>query len=502
MAIEWERKFELDVSAPVPDLTGTGLVAGRTEPVQQRLDATYFDTRDLRLAKAGVTLRRRTGGTDAGWHLKIPLSLERREEIGLPLGEDRDTVPVELARLVTARSHGDELVPIAHIATTRDSAELLDAEGRTLAAVADDQVAAETIGQAPRLERWRELEVELAEDAGAAVLDEVTETLRHQGVRRATGPSKLSRILGDRLPAEDADAEPGTTAGEVVLGYLRRQAELLRAHDVGVRRGAEDAVHQMRVAGRRLRSALSTFRRLLDRDATRDLADELKWLSGRLAAARDTEVLAARLAEQLDEQPTELVLGPVKAALTAHFARQEREARDTALEALDSTRYVELLRGLDQLLTDPPLTHRAGRPADAELRHALRRADRRLRRTVKALDGIEDRSQLNEALHEVRKKAKQARYCADAAEPAFGARLKSWRNGVKKVQSALGNQHDCVVAADALRELGVQAGLAGANAFTYGLLHRHNTAEAEHWQAVFHRRWNELDDRRTPGWLG
>jgi CHAD domain-containing protein len=184
--------------------------------------------------------------------------------------------------------------------------------------------------------------------------------------------------------------------------------------------------------------------------------------------------------------------------LTAYFARQEVDARKKAATALDSPRYLALLRALDKLLVEPPLTHKATRKARPELKHAILRAARRLKRAVDALAAASDR---NAALHEVRKKAKQARYTGEAAAPAVGKRVKAWAKAAKKIQSTLGDHHDRVVARDVVRELGVQEHQLGHNAFTYGLLHRHNTAEAERLDETFRDQWARLVTRSRPRWL-
>ena len=485
MSIEWERKFEAGPETPAPRLAGVGGVVGQGEPVESGLDATYFDTRDFRLARLGITLRRRTGGDDEGWHLKLPVAPERREEIHLPLGKKRTSVPGRLRRLVTARSAGEKLVPVAHIATTRLTSALVDADGRVLATLADDRVTAEAAGDSAILDAWREFEVELTEGTDPKLLDDVEKALRKLGAKPASNSSKLSRVLGDRITAAPKRGKKNS-AGSVVAEYLAAQAELLWTHDVGVRTGKDDAVHQMRVAARRLRSALGTFRRVLDRDATKEVAAELRWLGRQLSPARDTEVLEKLLLEDVDGQRGELVMGPVKASLTAHFAREEANAREQLVEVLDSPRYLALVRSLDRLLANLPLTGKARQPAKSELRRAVLRADKRLRRAESALAKAPDRGT---ALHEVRKKAKQARYTGEASAPVLGKKVKAWAKGAKKIQSILGDNHDRVVAADLIRRLGVQEHLLGHNAFTYGLLHHHNTTEAARLDTDFQHAW-------------
>ncbi|MBO0819883.1 MAG: CHAD domain-containing protein, partial [Nocardiopsaceae bacterium] len=134
-----------------------------------------------------------------------------------------------------------------------------------------------------------------------------------------------------------------STAGEVAAAYLGTQAARLRDLEEAVRRDEPDAVHQMRVSTRRLRAALQSFPTIWPRPVTARLRAELRWLGRALGAARDTEVLSARLHDGLDDLPAELVLGPAKARLTVHFAPRAAAGRETVIEALDSPRYLELL---------------------------------------------------------------------------------------------------------------------------------------------------------------
>ncbi|MGH3480415.1 MAG: CYTH domain-containing protein, partial [Nocardioidaceae bacterium] len=78
--LEVERKYDAAPEARLPDLTRLPGVAGVAEPEQYDLDAVYFDTADLALARGRITLRRRTGGHDAGWHLKLPAGTPGRQE--------------------------------------------------------------------------------------------------------------------------------------------------------------------------------------------------------------------------------------------------------------------------------------------------------------------------------------------------------------------------------------------------------------------------------------
>lgn len=493
--VEVERKYVLPAAnSELPDLRdGSGVAEVRVLP-DEALEALYHDTADLRLARSRATLRRRTGGRDAGWHLKLPSSGDRRLEIGAPLAGDG--VPGELAVLVRSRSRGAELVPVARVHTARAVRQLLDGDGRVLAEVADDRVTAESLGRTVRASTWREVEVELVE-GDAALLDAVQEVLVTAGASRSASRSKLAQALGDRLPPEP---ERGSTAGDVVLAHLRSQVAELVARDPLVRRDEADAVHKMRVATRRLRSALRTFRPLLDRAVTDPLREELRHLAGVLGAARDAEVLRDRLLAEVAAQPVELVLGPVAARVADELGGRYRSAHDAVVTELDGPRYLALLEALDALVTAPPLTARAARPAGRELRRRVRRTWERLAAAEQAASAVPP-AERDHLLHEVRKAAKQARYAGEAVSARFGRDAERFAAAAQAVQEALGEHQDAVVARDALRQLGVAAHLAGENGFTFGRLHGLQDLRAADARRHFAPAWAELSKRKTLAWL-
>ncbi|HKN51559.1 MAG TPA: CHAD domain-containing protein, partial [Amycolatopsis sp.] len=344
-----------------------------------------------------------------------------------------------------------------------------------------------------------EIEVELDPDAEPESLDELDRAVTRAGAAPSRWPSKLRRMLGERFPQPGrAPKRPDT--GVVVLKYLAEQFENLRRADLGVRLDVEDSVHQMRVSARKLRSALRTFRSVVPKTETAEIAAELKWLGSRLARARDVEVTQERLAKQLDAVPAELLLGPVRQFLTRHYGRVEAEVRAEAMDTLSGKRYRSLLRAIDALLADAPLTKRAHERPKPGLRKALRRAARRLGRAEAAARGLKG-AERELALHEVRKKAKQARYAADAAKPTYGKKLRKWRKHVKAAQSTLGEHQDTVVARDALHRLAVAGFGEGQNTFVFGLLHGREEAAAAGHRKAFRKAWRKLKSGRRPGWL-
>ncbi|SEL27683.1 CYTH domain-containing protein [Blastococcus sp. DSM 46786] len=199
--LEIERKFDVDEGFAVPALDGVPGVAAVAGPVVHELAAVYHDTADLRLVRTRVTLRRRTGGPDEGWHLKLPAGAARRE-LHAPLTDGTDVAPAELLDVIGGLLAGEVPAPVVTMRTRRVVTALRDAPGRVLAELADDTVtatvAAGTAGGAPEVRSWRELEVELV-DGPEAVLAAVGEVLVAAGARPSPRASKLAFALSSRL---------------------------------------------------------------------------------------------------------------------------------------------------------------------------------------------------------------------------------------------------------------------------------------------------------------
>lgn len=205
--LEIEQKFDVDVDFERPDfgalrdiLRGTpDETLTAAAPVRQHLAATYFDTQDERLAASKITLRRRTGGTDAGWHLKLPAGQDTRRELRAPLGDPGGDVPERLASRVAEVTGGLPLAPIAVLDTERTVVTLTGHNGRVVAEIADDVVTARRLagtggatGGQPV--RWREIEVEVP-TAAPELQHAAADLLRAAGARPAGHSSKLARLL-------------------------------------------------------------------------------------------------------------------------------------------------------------------------------------------------------------------------------------------------------------------------------------------------------------------
>ncbi|MEU9027847.1 CYTH and CHAD domain-containing protein [Streptomyces sp. NPDC048383] len=486
--------------ARVPDLTGTAGIARTRGRGTVLLDAVYYDTPDRRLAAGGVTLRRRTGGEDAGWHLKLPVSPGVRDEVHAPLAasedpdRDSDSVPGALAALVRSRIRRQPLEPQVRLVSSRDLTHLLDADGHLLAELSTDAVLAE---RGAATAEWTEVEVELADGTDPALLDAVEKTFHAAGLKVSDAPSKLARALADTGAAPPAP--PGTgpadgSAGAHVLAYLREQRDILVAQDPAVRRDLPDSVHQMRVATRRLRSAFKSHRKVLDREVTDPIAEQLRRLAAELGVDRDQEVLARRLRERLDEVPAELRLGPVADRLRTWDTARRQASRGKALAALDSAWYLALLDSLDAVLADPPLLKAAARPAESVLPKGLLHDDERLAERVEQALAMEPGADRDVALHGARKAAKRARYAADAARSALGKPAKRMSKAAKSVQTLLGDHQDSVVSREALRGIAEEAVGASEASFTWGLLYAREEAFAERLERELPDVWDRARD--------
>ncbi|GGR76148.1 CHAD domain-containing protein [Streptomyces aureoverticillatus] len=531
---EIERKYDAGAHGGLPDLRGVAGVADVIDKGVADLDAVYYDTADQRLAAASITLRRRTGGDDAGWHLKLPVpEIEgARDEVHAPLSDD---VPRSLAALVRSRVRDAALTPVVRLRSARDVRHLVDESGALLAEVSLDGVRAERLDGGDGTTSWTEIEVELADGGDPALLDKVEKKLRKAGVRRSTSPSKLARALSETAPvaaAAPAAAAPAATAvgrrpagrvgtpllersrelgegwaqpqadgkpaksastgkgkqpqahlredsaGAHVLTYLRAQRDALVALDPAVRQDLPDSVHQMRVATRRTRSAFKSYRKILDRTVTDPVGDELKWLAGELGVDRDREVLAERLTDAVAEVPRTLLLGPVRGRLRIWKVAGRAGARRKTAAVLDSKRYLALLDRLDALLADPPLRKAAAAPAAEALPKAMLKDYGRLAERVDHALALAPGTERDVAMHEARKAAKRARYAGEAAKPALGKPAKRFAKRMKAVQKVLGDHQDSVVAREALRNLAIQAHAAGETAFVWGLLYGREEAAA------------------------
>lgn len=427
---------------------------------------TYFDTPDLRLARWGCSLRHRTG---QGWTVKLPSDgsgplLVRSEHVFDP-GGDVSRIPDAALDLVRAYIRDAAIRPVVRLRTVRHATRLDDLEGTPVAELVLDEVS--VLDHNRVVERFREIEVEVTPTTPLETLDVILEALKGAGAMPTDNRSKYARALGSRAtqPPEVSVTRPGAdaTAADVVRYAIAASVDRYMRHEPGVR-AAEDpeAVHQARVATRRLRSDLRTFAPLLDEQWTNAIRQELSWLADLLGGARDADVLGERLQSRIESLPVRDQDGGKK--LVAGFQPEWDAARVKLLAALREEHYFRLLERLIEAARSPSLSPDADRPAAELLRELLDRPWRSLRKAVRAL-GEEPP---DEALHLVRIKAKRVRYAAEAVAPVLGRTAERFARAAARLQETLGEHQDAVVTGEILRERGV--GDAGDVAFAAGQL--------------------------------
>jgi CHAD domain-containing protein len=473
--LEREVKLAVGEDFQMPDLGALVPAGGILQTALIHLDSTYFDTAGRDLLNANVTLRRRDGGpTDTGWQLKLPTGADRTE-VRLPPGEGAG-VPKELRDLTAGLRRGRGLRQAARIRSERTTYRLCDVRGDLLVEVADDQVRATTLGDTAVISTWREVEVELG-TGDENLVRAIVKRLRAAGARPSADASKLARAMdeatirestGQAAQVETVPPADWSTVGALAIAYLLEQRRGLLDGDLELR-GGFDAVHRTRVASRRFRSTLRTYKALFDADRAAALDAELRWYAGLLGAVRDPDVLREHLRGVIAELPDHLVLGPVASRIDQDLIGERARQHRALLRALNSRRYYALLDAVDQWLADPPFTAAAHAPKKHAAKWAERAQhtlDRRLRTAASSPDEPE-------LVHRARKAAKRARYAAELAAPVLPSKVA--KKSIKKtraIQDTLGEFQDSIVAHQALLRIGIRAGTtANENGFTYGLLY-------------------------------
>jgi CHAD domain-containing protein len=217
----------------------------------------------------------------------------------------------------------------------------------------------------------------------------------------------------------------------------------------------------------------------------------LKGVADALGAVRDTEVLRDRLRSREPSLPE----GDRKRLdqLVAILGTARDEAREQLLAAIREPTYVALLDELVEAAREPRvLEDEAGAPAASELRSALERPWRHLEHAVEG--AREDAS--DASLHAVRIRAKRARYAAEAVAPVFGKRAEAFAEAAARLQDALGEHQDSVVARTWLRE----AAANGADEFVAGELSAIEAQAASEARAAWPKAWKALSRKRLRFW--
>jgi CHAD domain-containing protein len=478
---EIEVKYAVDERAVMPDLTAVpgAATVERSDPM--RLEAVYFDTAERVLVRARIALRRRTGGHDAGWHVKLPAAVGRTE-LQAPIDPDApDALPDALRELVVTRIRTAPLEPIARIATERTATVIRDAAGSGAIEVVDDRVTATDIA-AGVVRTWREWEVEQVgddADASAVLLAAADPVLQAAGARVSPSPAKLAQALGGERTERP---EPATTAGEVVRRIVARLTEQLHRDLAALHLGGPDEVHAVRKTLRRLRSVLALEDVTGERGAA--LRERLRPIGTTLGDARDP-VVGAKLAADLLAELGDDVPEAVRRRLVDDRLADAETARVRAVAALGSPPDLAAFAELDAFAAATPAGPSAAAPvpALADLaRRTVRRAVRRTRHADRSLG----------ALHDARKAAKRARYVIEELDAEGALRSRSaLRRAAKRasaVHDAIGAHRDLELLVADLPFVAARAAANGENAFVYGVLAERGARRTRTLQRTAERR--------------
>ena len=492
---ESEVKIEIPGSTALDGLDrlpGVSRVRRRT-PV--RLVATYFDSPGLRLARVGVTLRRRTGGKDAGWHLKLPggKKTDRFEVRAEDTGSDGE-VPRRLLEVLTAHRGSEELTPVARVRTERTAYQLLADDGTVLVEVADDRVSGQRLPDGDEV-TWREVEVELAE-GDEHLLDVARRRLSQLDGATEAGPAKLFRTLGEvpRATGLTEPRDPGQPTATLVQARIGQLVDELRHWDPLVRERLPGGVHQVRKAVRRLRDGLATARPFLQKAEVVAVRDELKWLSHEMGAARDAEVQEGRLRHNLED------LGTSSSQPLDELGRISSDAQREARDALTTDRYLALLARLDDLAASPPWRDRSAKPIEDAYLPRVERDWKRLAKRMRAARDADDPTARADALHECRKATKRFRYAVEPLVPMVGQPAKGSLKDAKRLQQLLGEHHDAVLARRTVQRLAADA--APAESFALGTVHEREFGRLTALEADVHKAWKKANRQRRRRWFG
>jgi CHAD domain-containing protein len=490
--LERELKLNAPTEFRLPNLSIGGLDALAT--ARRYLDAVYYDTADLRLARWGCSLRHRT---DEGWTVKLPpvtdSDLQQRQEIRF---QGRwDQIPTGAEALVRVYARGALLHQVARLRTVRKPVLLIDGLGRRIAEVVDDDVS--TYGGQGPAGCFREIEIELEEGTDEEILNGLVSCLREAGAGPVTRMSKLARALG--TPAlRDPDVvvtEPGDdpSVGEVIRAAISRSVRRFIVHMPGVHLGQDpESLHQARVATRRLRSDLRTFASLLDQGWVGSLRDELRWMGGALGTVRDVDVLTLRLVGTSQHLPT-ADRYPLRVMTTMLHAEREKRRR-ALLKAAGEERYLELLDRMVDAANHPRLLPSADRPSREALLELARAPFELLMQTVEELPD----KPADPDLHRIRIRAKRVRYAAEAVAPVVGKGAFRFAAAAARLQGTLGELQDSAFAHAWLVRASQHH---PAVAFTAGQLAGFELARAEAARTGWPAAWQELSRDKLRTWM-
>jgi CHAD domain-containing protein len=303
----------------------------------------------------------------------------------------------------------------------------------------------------------------------------------------ANAPRSIEEVRSDLDPVVDLE---GTAAIDLLRRTMARSTVQLVAQVPVVELGEDpEAIHDARVAARRLRSDLRTFGPVLDPTWAKPLRAELGWVGALLGRVRDPEVLVARLGARIESiADPGIVAGKM---LLDDLELQRVGARRRLLEGLRSERFGTLVDRLVEGATDPGAVD--GGTADA-VETAGPLMSRPWRRLVRAAGRIGPQPE-DADLHRVRIEVKRVRYAAEAFSPALGTRADRFAATARTLQDLLGEHHDAVVSLAWLTANGIGADDTSV-AFAAGRLAEYESMERDRHRDAWPKAWARLEKRK------
>jgi CHAD domain-containing protein len=323
---------------------------------------------------------------------------------------------------------------------------------------------------------------------------------QRQRVDRISDPARpdLARELRPPLMLALPRVNPDDPAGHVIIAAFREAVVRLAASDPEARRGEPEGIHRLRTTTRRLRSELHALEILVEQPWSKKIEQELRWLAGRLGEVRDLDVLSARLKKAAGAlNLSDAALAPIFETLKARHG----EAAVALNDALRSDRYRGLVSALQIAAERPALRDAASEPCRAALPPAVAAAWRLLKKGGRDLR----RSDPDEQFHELRKRAKRARYTAELIAPVMGRHIASAADRfirlVTQVQNALGEHQDAVVAAHEIDQVLADHPRAPGFVEPARVLLESQHQAAQDARAAFFEIWVKLDRKKTRRWI-
>ena len=437
--------------------------------------STYFDTARHRLGQLGLTLRKRIEHSHGVWQLKIPSGAVRLE---LEIDSGSRSIPWEFQDLLTAFFRKQEAVQLGKLRTKRKGVRI-QKDNQVIAEVVQDSVA--LIRDTKVAHSFQELEVELQEGT-AAQLKPIRKILLQAGAEEKPLQPKIFQALQLPYPLVLAFSDSSAPPTEHIRERLHSQYFQMLQHDPGTRLGRDsEALHQMRVATRRMRAIIRAVRSFLAPEWTEPIRQELGWVGALLGEVRDWDVLLEYVRQNFHDFSSQEQRS--FQSILNKFEDQQSIARAKLLEGLRSDRYLNLLNQLEDSLPHLPF-----QPSPLTIADLAKKAFYKLQDFVNTSNHLFPKPEL----HRTRILLKRSRYALELAEPWLGKRAKRFLQQAKHTQDLLGQHQDAVVAESRLLAL-KQHSRGIAMAYVTGLMvERLRNQQAKVYQQI-PEQWEKLE---------